>query len=161
MRSLLLVAATLLACRERPAAMRDDPGAGPPESAVPALAESIRIDLSRNGPRAWLRYFERSPSFYMASEGKVVFPGYAAAESAMAAFAPTVRAMDLRWLDLRVEPLGPGAATLRSSFDETITDTGGHVTRFSGYVSGIAVRGDSGWKLRSLHWSLTPADSGH
>src|SRR5882757_6723628 len=41
---------------------------------VRQLAEGISRDVSYDGPAAWLKYFEASPEFYMASEGVCVFP---------------------------------------------------------------------------------------
>ena len=40
------------------------------------MAESIAQDISREGPLAWLKYFENTPDFFMASEGELVLANY-------------------------------------------------------------------------------------
>src|SRR5690349_12465364 len=44
------------------------------KDSVQQMTESIAKNVSLEGPVAWLRYFENSPDFFMASGGKLVFP---------------------------------------------------------------------------------------
>jgi len=118
------------------------------------MVEGIPAILAAQGPLGWARVFEAGPSFSMATEGQLVFPSRAVADSALADYATRFRAMELTWQGLEVEPAAPGVVSVRSGFDETITDTGGAVLRFRGYLTALATRGDSGWRLRQLHWSL-------
>src|SRR6266550_842241 len=41
---------------------------------VRAFALAIATDVTREGPGAWQGDFARSPAFFMAAEGRVVFP---------------------------------------------------------------------------------------
>jgi len=137
---------------------------GAPRTLDPAHADAMRDSvrqfavqlargLARDGPAAWLRHFERHPSFFMASDGALVFPGNDSAVAAVEGLARTVSAMDLEWIGLRVEPVAPGLAVIASAYRETITDTAGVTIEFGGYVTGLAHHTESGWRLRNLHWS--------
>jgi hypothetical protein len=137
---------------------------GPPRDLDPAHADALRDsvrqfavaiarDLAEDGPAAWLRHFERSPAFFMASDGRVVFPDNAAAGATVADLAQQFAAIDLEWVDPRVEPLAPGLAVIASSYRETITDTAGATAAFDGFVTAVARHTDAGWRIRNLHWS--------
>ncbi len=147
----------LVACHQSPARPLDGSGTVSLQQGVRALVDQIPEDLAHDGPRGWLRHFLRSPAFYMASNGRVVFPSNAVADSAIGAMALTTRSMELHWLDPRIDSLAPDLAAVASAFTERITDSAGRVQAFEGFLTAIAVPVDSGWQLQSLHWSLTPA----
>ncbi len=126
------------------------------------LMERIPAILAAEGPVGWGAAFDPGPSFHMATEGRLVFPSRAVADSALAELATRFRGMSLQWTGLELEPLAPGIVSVRTGFTEAITDTGGGVLHFDGYLTALAARGDSGWRLRQLHWSLrreAPPDS--
>ena len=125
--------------------------------AVRRMAASIAADLSRDGPTAWIRYFDDDPRFLMAADGKLQFDGIAAARSFLSDFGKRITHVELTWTDVRVDPLAPGVATLAASYREALTDTQGHTMRPNGYFTGVAVRRADGWKLQSLHWSSPAA----
>jgi hypothetical protein len=132
----------------------------PPASAentqkgVSDMAASIARDLHNDGPNAWLRYFGRSPGFFMASDGSIAFPNNDSAAAFVHALAKSTKRMELKWGALRIDSLATGVAQLAAPFDEVLTDTAGRDVKFSGYFTGVAVRGDSGWTLRNAHWSI-------
>ena len=121
---------------------------------VSAMASAIARDLHSEGPNAWLRYFGRSPGFFMASDGTIAFANNDSADVFVHALAKSMRRIELQWGALRIDSLAPRVAQLAAPFDEVLTDTAGHDAKFSGYFTGVAVRGDSGWTLRNAHWSL-------
>ena len=120
---------------------------------VMEVAQRIPGDLSADGPSAWLRYFETGPAFFMANDGRIVLPSSDSARVFVEYLSRQLSAVDLNWLDLRVEPLAPGVAALAASYRETITYTAGSDTTFGGYVTGVARHAGDGWRLQHLHWS--------
>ena len=126
---------------------------------VSSMAAAIARDLHTEGPNAWLRYFGRSPGFFMASDGAIAFPNNDSATVFVHALAKSMKRIELQWGTLRIDSLAPGVAQMAAPFDEVLTDTAGRDAKFSGYFTGVAVRGDSGWTLRNAHWSLVHAKS--
>jgi len=146
------VALTLLACTQSPETL-DAPHAAALSDSVRQFAVRIARDLAQEGPAGWLRHFERHPSFFMASDGALVFPDNDSAAAFVDVLARQFAAIDLEWIDLRVEPVAPGLAVIASSYREAITDTAGATIAFGGYVTGLAHHAADGWRLRNLHWS--------
>jgi hypothetical protein len=118
-----------------------------------AFFESIPAELAGDGPDAWLRLFDPSTSFFMASDGQVALADRAAAEAFLAGFSPTVARVELVWEDVRIEPLAPGVAVVAAAYREAIVLADGSVSRFGGYVSGVARNRGGSWALQHLHWS--------
>ncbi|MDB4911743.1 MAG: hypothetical protein JWO39_2566 [Gemmatimonadetes bacterium] len=121
---------------------------------ITAMTDSIASDLRANGPNAWLRYFEQSPGFFMASDGSMAFPSNDSATKAVRTIAVVLKHADLKWGALRIDSLSPGMAQLAVPFDESLVDSAGNETKISGYFTGLAQRGEAGWKLRNAHWSI-------
>jgi hypothetical protein len=120
---------------------------------VRQFARQIVRGLADDGPMAWLRYFETTPAFFMASDGRLVFPSNDSATVFVQHLGDVVSAIDLEWTDLRVEPLAPGIAVVAAAYREAITDTSGATTSFGGFLTGVARHTPDGWRLRNLHWS--------
>ena len=139
-----------LACVPAPAA-RDDTAV---RREVGAYADTIVLDLRRDGPRAWLRHFKRTPAFFMASDGQLEFPDNDFADVFMEDLAGRVISMDRQWGELRVDPLTSTLAVFATPFHEVVTNPTGTALRFDGYLTAVAKRDSSGWKLRNAHWSL-------
>jgi hypothetical protein len=138
----------VLACSDR-ASTRP-----PMAQQVQDFVDRVTSDLSQDGPAAWLRHFEDGPDFFMASDGRLIFPDRSVADTFVASLGTRIRTMELRFQHLRVDSLDANRALLAANFDEALTDTAGVALRFSGYLTAIAERQDAGWKLRNLHWSL-------
>jgi hypothetical protein len=65
-------------------------------------------DVTQDGPTAWRRHFADSPSFFMAVNGRLVFPNSAAATAGIQNVARTIKQIELRWGDdLPIDPLAP------------------------------------------------------
>jgi hypothetical protein len=123
--------------------------------AVRQFAQDVAHDVTREGPAAWRRYFSPSPSFFMASDGQLVFSSAASAARGIDDLTRTIKSIELRWGDdLRVDPLTPDLAVLASSWAEIIiARDAGRVTA-RGFFTGVAERRDGRWKFRNAHWSV-------
>jgi hypothetical protein len=80
---------------------------------VQLMTESIAKDISLEGPIVWLRYFEKSPDFFMASDGQLVFPNIDTAtnfiNNKLIKMMPDIQ---LRWSNIRIEPLTANLASI-------------------------------------------------
>ena len=122
---------------------------------VKQFADSIAVNVSKNGPIAWLKYFNDSPEFFMASDGQLVFRDHAAAQQFITGtLVKTINKINLRWNNVRIDALTPGLAVIGAGFHEDLTDNQGKTTPYNGYFTGVAQKGDKGWQLRDAHWSL-------
>lgn len=120
---------------------------------VREMASAIARDVAADGPIAWLRYFTGDHEFFMANDGNLQFSDFGEAKAFLNKFSVGVAHLELTWVEIRVDPVAPGVAVMASPYREAITDNGGHVSRFSGYFTGLAVKTRSGWRLRDAHWS--------
>ena len=121
---------------------------------VRQLAEAISRDVSHVGPAAWLKYFETSPEFYMASEGKCEFPNIDSATRFInTVLIKNIHSIQLHWTDLRIDPYTSTLAGISAVFHEDLTDTSGKVISEDGYFTGTAEKTAAGWQLRNAHWS--------
>jgi len=131
-------------------------------SAAAAITDSVRTfaaDLARgvthDGPGAWRAYFAATPAFFMASEGRLVFPSSDSAGRAIQTLERTIAHIELRWGDgLRVDPLAPGLAVLAAPYHEVRVDRAGHQVDETGFFTGLAEHRGGAWRLRNAHWSV-------
>jgi hypothetical protein len=123
------------------------------DSDVQLMASAIARDVAADGPNAWLRYFTDGGEFFMANNGKLQFSSFEEARTFLNKFSAGVAHLELTWGELRVDPVAPGVAVMASPYREVFTDPAGHIIRFEGYFTGLAVKTKSGWKLRDAHWS--------
>lgn len=124
------------------------------QQAVRSLMQTVAQDVTRNGPLAWLKYFDTGPEFFMAVNGQMAFPNRAAAEEGTRKFAQTISHIELKWGDdLRVDPLTTHLAAIAVSWREIHVDTAGHRVDEMGYFTGLAEYRDGRWQFRNAHWS--------
>jgi hypothetical protein len=125
------------------------------EAGVRAFTQAVAHDVTQDGPAAWRSHFADSPSFFMADEGRLVFPNSATATAGIQAFAGTIKHIELRWGDdLRVDPLTADLAVVAAPYHEVRVDTAGRRVAESGYFTGIAEYRDGRWQFRDAHWSV-------
>lgn len=125
------------------------------KDSVTRLAANISQDISTNGPKAWLNYFEDSPDFFMASNGVLSFHDHQSAETFIRdTLTKTITKITLRWEHLRIDPLSPRIASMGAGFHEDMVFAGGKTGAIDGYFTGIAMDTHKGWKLRNAHWSI-------
>lgn len=144
----------LPACHSRVTPGMDEAEGRAVQDTVRQWAARMAEDVTNGGPKVWLRYFERSPQFFMASEGKLLFPSNDSADAFVGTLATVISRIDLRWGNIRVDPLASNLALMAAPFHEAITDTAGHVMPADGFFTAIAERTPEGWRLRNAHWSL-------
>jgi hypothetical protein len=138
---------------------RATPSGATGEAGVRAMLAALQVDLEREGPAGWMAYFAEDPAFFMASEGRLLFPDRAAAAEMVAAFDPRVAHMQL-WLDdVRVELLDARRAVVAAAYREVILDVDEHETPMRGYLTALVELVDGAWRFRNLHWS-SPLDGG-
>ncbi len=126
------------------------------KDSVQQMTASIAKDVSRDGPVAWLRYFENTPNFFMASEGQLVFQNYDSANNFINhVLVKNIRKIELHWRNTRIDPLTYTLASIAAMFHEDITNSAGIKIPMDGYFTGIAQHTSGGWKLLSVHWSVT------
>ena len=131
------------------------------EREVRRFAATVSRDITQQGPAAWEKHFADSPAFFMASEGKLVFPNRQAARQAISELTRTIQHMELTWgEDLRVDPLSAEFAVVASSWHEVQGDKERGQTTEGGFFTGLAERHNGQWQFRNAHWSVivpTPA----
>lgn len=125
------------------------------EQEVRQFVAAVSHDITQQGPAAWEKHFADSPAFFMADEGKLVFPNRQAATQAIAELTRTIKHMELTWGDdLRVDPLTQELAQVASSWREVTVDKDGHQVIDAGFFTGLAERHDRKWQFRNAHWSV-------
>jgi hypothetical protein len=121
---------------------------------VRSFAAAVAAGVTREGPLAWRRYFEDTPSFFMAVNGQVIFPSGTAARDGIPQVALTFPHIELRWGDdLRIDPLTRGLAVVATSWHEVLTDPAGRSSSQAGFFTGLAEYRTGRWQFRDAHWS--------
>jgi ketosteroid isomerase-like protein len=122
---------------------------------VRAFMETVAREVTRDGPAAWRRQFADDAAFFMAAEGRLVFPSAEAAANGIDELTRVIAHIELRWgNDVRVDPLGPGLAMVGASYTEVRADTAGHRVEEAGFFTGLAEHRAVGWRFRDAHWSV-------
>lgn len=156
--SFLLVAITFMACRpsvaaSHPPAITSDEAVAV-DQAVRAFMQTVSDSVTQDGPLAWIKYFDKSPAFFMAVNGQMAFPNASAAQEGTRKFAQTIRQIQLKWEnDLRVDPLTNEYALVGVSWREVQVDRAGHSVTETGYFTALAEYRDGHWQFRNAHWS--------
>jgi hypothetical protein len=124
------------------------------ESAVRSFTTDVARTITSQGPLGWHQFFSDSPAFFMAVDGRLVFPDAQAASKAIDTLPSMIAKISLQWGDdLRVDVLTPDLALVASSFTEVQTDPKGHTTTENGFFTGIAENRNGRWQFRDAHWS--------
>jgi hypothetical protein len=125
------------------------------EKDVRAFAEAVAHGVTQEGPAAWRKYLSDAPSFFLASEGRMVFANGAAATAGIQDLVLTIKHIELQWGDdLRVDPLTPDFAVVASSYREVRVDPAGKRIEETGFFTGTAEHRDGRWQFRNAHWSV-------
>jgi hypothetical protein len=130
------------------------------KDSISQMAANIATDISKNGPRAWLNYFEDTPDFFMANEGQLVFHDYQSAKTfILNTLVKNIAGIKLRWDNIRIDPLAPVLASIGADFHEDQVNSVGNKVSYDGYFTGIAHYDGHSWKLRNSHWSIRKPDT--
>lgn len=125
------------------------------EKGVRGFVQNVARAVAQEGPGAWRKEFADSPSFFMASEGRLVFANGDAAAQGIQDLTHMIKHIELRWGDdLRVDALTPRLAVVGTSWQEVREDTQGHQVTESGYFTGLVEKREGQWQFRNAHWSV-------
>jgi hypothetical protein len=125
------------------------------EDDVQAFTWAVAHDVTQDGPAAWRRHFADDPSFFVAAEGRLVFPNSAAATAGIQDLALAIKQIELRWGDdLRVDPLAPNLAVVVATYHQIRMSTVGRRLEETGFFTGIAEYRDGRWQFQNAHWSV-------
>ena len=126
------------------------------KSGVESFARSVAEGVTKQGPAAWQDYFEDSPAFFMAVDGRLQFPDGAAARAAIPELTRTIKKIELQWGNgLRVDPLTEDFAAVAGPWHEILTLADGSRLDTSGYFTAVAESRNGRWQFRNAHWSTT------
>ena len=151
---LLLAISMIVSCRRNHAKLSKEQSALVKDS-VSQMAAKIAKDISENGPRAWLNYFEDTPDFFMANKGQLVFRDHQSAKTfILNTLVKNIPSIKLRWDNIRVDPLTARLASIGADFHEDQVTGSGKKLSYDGYFTGIAHFDGHSWKLRNTHWSI-------
>lgn len=154
-RWVLLVSAAILAgCQNRCLPLTPSQRATV-DTGMRSFASTVARDVTQEGPAAWSKFFLDSPSFLMASEGRLRFASGQEAAAAIPGLTRIIKHIELRWGDdLRVDVLAPDLAVVAVSYSEVRTDADGHHVNEAGYFTGVAQMTNGRWQFRNAHWSV-------
>ena len=149
---IVIALCAITSCTNNKAIKKDNPGF---KTDVVQMMDSVSKNISSDGPKEWLNYFEKAPSFYMASDGKLVFPNYNAATKFINdTLVNIVSTINLKWSNINVDVLNDKAAAVRAAFSEDINFKQGNIIKFNGYFTAVIDNTSEGNKFRNLHWSI-------
>ncbi|HMC87277.1 MAG TPA: hypothetical protein VKI61_17250 [Chitinophagaceae bacterium] len=122
---------------------------------VQKMMDMTASDISHDGPVGWLKYFENTPDFFMASDGQIVFPNYDSATAFIKnTLARQIKKIELHWSNIRIYPLAERLANIGADWMEYFTDFAGNNNSQKGYFTAVAEKTLQGWRLRNAHWSV-------
>ncbi len=125
------------------------------KDSVAKLMQNISKEVSEKGPVAWLQIFENSPGFFMVSDGQLQFPDNDSAHRFIShTLIKMIPNIDLKWHNLRIDPLTNTLAAIGADFHEDITTMDQRRMPVDGYFTALAENGAKGWQLRNAHWSI-------
>lgn len=126
---------------------------------VRAFVAAVADGVTGRGPAAWRDYFADTPAFFMAVDGHMAFDTSDAATRGLREVVKSIPRIELRWGDVRVDPLTPRLAMVAAPYHEIQIDAGGRKVSTAGYFTALAELGPGGWRFRDAHWSsaIAPA----
>jgi hypothetical protein len=126
------------------------------KDSVQKMIDMTAKDISHDGPIAWLKYFENTPDFFMASEGQLVFPNNDSATTFIKnTLVKQIQKVELHWSNIRIDPLNNKFANVAATWKEDLTDFANNTISEGGYFTAVAEKTSQGWQLRNAHWSVT------
>jgi len=125
---------------------------------VNKLMSSVAADVLAKGPGVWVNYLQDTSNFFMADNGQLAFKDYNAAKKFVQdTLSKTMPKVDLKWSNIRIDPLTNNIACIGADYHEDVTDTSATVKPYDGYFTATAIQVNDEWKFRNLHWSDKPA----
>ena len=151
---LLFASCIIIACNQT-AAVHTEKTSAEMRKEVLMMMDSVVKDIAIS-PGKWMNYFEDTSLFCMASEGKLVFPNYNAAQKFIAdTLVHYISKVDLVWKNIHADSIAENTVAINTAYHEDLTATSGNVMDEDGYCTAIADNTNAGWKFRNLHWSVS------
>ncbi|MGB8540947.1 MAG: nuclear transport factor 2 family protein [Candidatus Acidiferrales bacterium] len=123
------------------------------DTGVRDFMRHVAHDVTQDGPSAWRKYFAETPAFFMVVDGQMAFANSADATAGIQQVAKSIKQIDLKWGDLRVDPLSLGIVVVAAPYHELQVWADGHRAEESGYFTGVVESRDGRWQIRNCHWS--------
>jgi hypothetical protein len=120
---------------------------------VRAFMNGVAQDVSQNGVTAWRKHFEDTPSFFMAVNGAVAFQDSQSFTQALPGLTRMFKRVELKWNDVRIDPLTTSFAIVGSSYHEMLTGPDDQVMPSDGFFTALAQKVGAQWQFRNVHWS--------
>jgi len=121
---------------------------------VTQFTNNLAGDLTARGPIAWEDYIDTSANFFMADVGQLVLrSGPSAKIFIQDTLSKSITKINLKWSNMRIDPLSNTISAVGSDYHEDITNSSGITASYDGYFSGVVLFADGKWKLRDAHWS--------
>jgi hypothetical protein len=120
---------------------------------VRAFMNDVAQNVTQNGVTAWRKHFKDSPSFFMAVNGALAFQDSQTFTQALPNLTRMFKRVELKWSDVRVDPLTISFATIGSSYHEMLTGPDDQVTPSEGFFTALAEKRGGQWQFRNVHWS--------
>src|SRR5436305_7451448 len=103
----------------------------------------LMMDVASKGiasnPGKWMHYFEDTSLFYMASEGKLVFPNYTAAQKFITdTLVHYLTKVNLIWKDIHTDSIAENTVAINTSYHEDLTAASGNIMHEDGYCTAMA-----------------------
>lgn len=122
---------------------------------VRRFMQDVAHDVTQDGPMAWRKHFEDTPSFFMAVNGEMAFPDSQSATQGIQNVARTYKKINLQWGDdVRVDPLTPGLASVATAYHDFITLADDQHLDSKGFFTAVAENRAGQWQFLNVHWSV-------
>src|SRR5471030_1507458 len=145
--ALLFILSLIVSCKQNAATFTAN-DAATVKAGVQKLADSTEKAMLHKGPLGWLDYFENSPDFFMASDGSLSFSDYNTADLFIKnTLVKQVTKINLKFIDLRIDPLSLQTATMGANFHEYMLYASGKSTEIDGYFTATAHLTDKGGSI--------------
>jgi hypothetical protein len=146
------------ACNSRDGSRALTPESGAAvEREVQEFAATVAHDVTQDGPAAWRKHFSESPAFVMASDGRLQFANSVSAIAGIQELTRAIKHIELKWSDVRVDPLTPELAGIGAGWHEVMEMSDGKRADSGGYFTGTVERRNGRWQFRNAHWSVAAA----
>ncbi len=124
------------------------------ESKVTEMFNTYVTHVNTKGLPGVEAFFSKSKDFYWVEDGLLQYPDANSLEAAIAAFAPTVKTVNLEITEFKARILGPTKATVYADFKQDISLESGFSFSIDGIMTIILAKEAEGWKFLSGHSSV-------
>jgi len=124
-----------------------------------AIGDSLRTTLASYAGSAnaadrdsLIRFYNDSPEFLWAANGKIGTRSVSAMRTVFASLAP-YKSWHVEYKDPVIHALAPGIASVATEYEQTLADSAGRTITYAGALTMIWVNTTAGWKIVEGHSS--------